>query len=104
MILLHKNLMIIKLNHLKKVRKLILDFLKKFEETSEVNNWSNKHKVKLIGKYLKGNAKFWFEDLLKTNYWLVKDFSKNAKDIIQNFIDQFKAKYIIEEKKQNQYI
>jgi len=74
--------MIIKLNHLKKVRKLILDFLKKFEETSEVNNWSNKHKVKLIGKYLKGNAKFWFEDLLKTNYWLVKDFSKNAKDII----------------------
>src|SRR6266545_1403264 len=35
-----------------------LDFLKKFEEASEVNNWSNKHKIKLISRYLKGNAKF----------------------------------------------
>src|SRR6266498_2903569 len=30
----------------------------KFEETSEVNNWSNKHKIKLISRYLKENAKF----------------------------------------------
>ncbi len=42
----------------KKVEKDPLDFLKKFKEVSEVNNWLNKHKVKLIGKYLKENAKF----------------------------------------------
>src|SRR6266542_3372491 len=41
-----------------KVEENPLDFLKKFEETSEVNNWSNKRKVKLISRYLKGNAKF----------------------------------------------
>src|SRR6266498_4077225 len=41
-----------------KVEEDPLDFLKKFEEASEVNNWSNKRKAKLIGKYLKGNAKF----------------------------------------------
>src|SRR6266498_2093154 len=51
-----------------KVEKDLLDFLKKFEEASEVNNWSNKRKVKLIGKYLKGNAKFWFEDLSEIKY------------------------------------
>ncbi len=51
-----------------KVEENPLDFLKKFEEASEVNNWSNKCKVKLIGRYLKGNAKFWFEDLSETNY------------------------------------
>src|SRR6266498_3810332 len=49
-----------------KVEEDLLDFLKKFEEASEVNNWSNKRKAKLIGKYLKGNAKFWFEDLPET--------------------------------------
>jgi len=42
----------------RKVEEDSLDFLKKFEEASEVNNWSNKYKVKLIGRYLKGNAKF----------------------------------------------
>ncbi len=52
----------------RKVEKDLLDFLKKFKEISEVNNWSNKWKVKLIGKYLKGNAKFWFEDLSETIY------------------------------------
>ena len=52
----------------RKVEKDPLDFLKKFEEVSEVNNWSNKCKVKLIGKYLKENAKFWFEDLPETKY------------------------------------
>src|SRR6266545_1956824 len=52
----------------KKVEEDPLDFLKKFEEASEVNNWSNKRKAKLIGKYLKGNAKFWFEDLPETKY------------------------------------
>src|SRR6266540_3304150 len=41
-----------------KVEEDPLDFLKKFEEASEVNNWSNKCKVKLISRYLKGNAKF----------------------------------------------
>src|SRR6266542_4411766 len=41
-----------------KVEEDLLDFLKKFEEASEVNNWSNKRKVKLISRYLKGNAKF----------------------------------------------
>ncbi len=41
-----------------KVEEDPLDFLKKFEEASEVNNWSNKCKAKLISKYLKGNAKF----------------------------------------------
>src|SRR6266542_4188117 len=41
-----------------KVKEDPLDFLKKFEEASEVNNWSNKRKAKLISKYLKGNAKF----------------------------------------------
>ncbi len=46
-----------------KVEKDSLDFLKKFEEASEVNNQSNKYKIKLISKYLKRNAKFWFEDL-----------------------------------------
>src|SRR6266498_2840045 len=51
-----------------KVEEDPLDFLKKFEEASEVNNWSNKRKAKLIGKYLKGNAKFWFEDLPETKY------------------------------------
>src|SRR6266498_80265 len=51
-----------------KVEEDPLDFLKKFEEASEVNNWSNKRKVKLISRYLKGNAKFWFEDLPETKY------------------------------------
>src|SRR6266545_1629861 len=41
-----------------KVEEDPLDFLKKFEEASEINNWSNKRKVKLISRYLKGNAKF----------------------------------------------
>ena len=41
-----------------KVEEDPLDFLKKFEEASEVNNWSNKRKIKLISRYLKGNAKF----------------------------------------------
>jgi len=41
-----------------KVDEDLLDFLKKFEEASEVNNWSNREKVKLIRNYLKGNAKF----------------------------------------------
>ena len=84
-----------------KVEENPLDFLKKFEEASEVNNWSNKCKAKLIGKYLKGNAKFWFEDLPKTNYQSIEDFSENAEDTTQNFVDQFKAKYVTEEKKQN---
>src|SRR6266511_3702059 len=86
-----------------KVEEDPLDFLKKFEEASEVNNWSNKRKVKLIGKYLKGNAKFWFEDLPETNYWIAEDFSEDAEDVTQNFVDQFKAKYVTEEKKQNWY-
>ncbi len=86
-----------------KVEEDPLDFLKKFEKAFEVNNQSNKHKVKLIGRYLKGNAKFWFKDLSKINYWIAKDFSKNTEDTIQNFVDQFKAKYVIEEKKQNWY-
>src|SRR6266508_995744 len=38
-----------------KVEEDPLDFLKKFEEASKVNNWSNKRKDKLISKYLKGN-------------------------------------------------
>src|SRR6266498_3436901 len=86
-----------------KVEEDPLDFLKKFEEASEVNNWSNKRKVKLIGKYLKGNAKFWFEDLPETNYWVAEDFLEDAEDVTQNFVDQFKAKYVTEEKKQNWY-
>src|SRR6266511_3589086 len=86
-----------------KVEEDPLDFLKKFEEASEVNNWSNKRKVKLIGKYLKGNAKFWFEDLPETNYWAAEDFPEDAEDVTQNFVDQFKAKYVTEEKKQNWY-
>src|SRR6266498_106105 len=49
-----------------KVEEDPLDFLKKFEEASEVNNWSNKRKIKLISRYLKGNAKFLFEDLPET--------------------------------------
>ncbi len=36
----------------------LLDFLKKFKEVFEVNNWSNRWKVKLIRNYLKGNMKF----------------------------------------------
>src|SRR6266540_556749 len=60
-----------------KVEEDPLDFLKKFEEASEVNNWSNKRKVKLISRYLKGNAKFWFEDLPETNYWAAEDFSED---------------------------
>ena len=86
-----------------KVEEDPLDFLKKFEEASEVNNWSNKRKVKLIGKYLKGNAKFWFEDLPETKYWTAEDFPEDAEDVTQNFTDQFKAKYVTEEKKQNWY-
>ncbi len=70
-----------------KVEEDSLDFLKKFEKASEVNNWSNKHKVKLIDKYLKGNAKFWFEDLPETNYWTAEDFSEDVEDTTQNFID-----------------
>src|SRR6266540_454388 len=87
-----------------KVEEDLLDFLKKFEEASEVNNWSNKRKAKLIGKYLKGNAKFWFENLPETKYWIVEDFSEDAEDVTQNFVDQFKAKYITEKKKQNWYM
>src|SRR6266498_3236229 len=86
-----------------KVEENLLDFLKEFEEASEVNNWSNKWKVKLIGKYLKGNAKFWFKDLSETTYWIVDNFLEDVKDITQNFIDQFKAKFVTEEKKQNWY-
>src|SRR6266511_1529674 len=86
-----------------KVEEDPLDFLKKFEEASEVNNWSNKRKAKLIGKYLKGNAKFWFEDLPETKYWTAEDFPEDAEDVTQNFVDQFKAKYVTEEKKQNWY-
>src|SRR6266498_1170019 len=51
-----------------KVEEDPLDFLKKFEEASEVNNWLNKRKIKLISRYLKGNAKFWFEDLPEIKY------------------------------------
>ena len=87
-----------------KVEEDFLDFLKKFEKASEVNNWSNKHKVKLIGRYLKGNAKLWFKDLSETNYWIAEDFPKDTEDTTQNFINQFKVKYITEEKKQNWYI
>src|SRR6266498_1893665 len=54
-------------------------------------------------KYLKENAKFWFEDLPETKYWTAEDFPEDAEDITQNFVDQFKAKYITEEKKQNWY-
>src|SRR6266498_3269912 len=86
-----------------KVEEDPLDFLKKFEKAFEVNNCSNKRKVKLIGKYLKGNAKFWFEDLPETNYWAAEDFPEDAEDVTQNFVDQFKAKYVTEEKKQNWY-
>src|SRR6266542_3724120 len=86
-----------------KVEEDPLDFLKKFEEASEVNNWSNKRKAKLISKYLKGNAKFWFEDLPETKYWIAENFSEDAKDATQNFVDQFKAKFVTEEKKQNWY-
>src|SRR6266508_212733 len=86
-----------------KVEEDLLDFLKKFEEASEINNWSNKRKAKLIGKYLKGNAKFWFEDLPETKYWTAEDFPEDAEDTSQNFTDQFKAKYVTEEKKQNWY-
>src|SRR6266498_3440379 len=86
-----------------KVEEDPLDFLKKFEEASEVNNWSNKRKIKLISRYLKGNAKFWFEDLPETNYWIAEDFSEDAEDTTQNFTDQFKAKFVTEEKKQNWY-
>ena len=42
----------------RKVEKNPLNFLKKFEEIFEVNNWLNRCKVKLINKYLKENAKF----------------------------------------------
>src|SRR6266542_3332808 len=70
-----------------KVEEDPLDFLKKFEEASEVNNWSNKRKAKLIGKYLKGNAKFWFEDLTETKYWKAEDFPEDAEDTTQNFKD-----------------
>src|SRR6266511_3335363 len=86
-----------------KVEEDPLDFLKKFEEVSEVNNWSNKRKVKLISRYLKGNAKFWFEDLPETTYWTAKDFPEDAEDTTQNFVDQFTAKFVTEEKKQNWY-
>src|SRR6266542_3522453 len=86
-----------------KVEEDPLDFLKKFEEASEINNWSNKRKVKLISRYLKGNAKFWFEDLPETKYWIAENFSEDAKDATQNFVDQFKAKFVTEEKKQNWY-
>src|SRR6266496_4150261 len=86
-----------------KVEEDPLDFLKKFEEASEVNNWSNKCKIKLISKYLKGNAKFWFEDLPETTYWTAEDFPEDAEDNTQNFVDQFKAKFVTEEKKQNWY-
>ncbi len=86
-----------------KVEEDPLDFLKKFEEASEVNNWSNKCKVKLISKYLKGNAKFWFEDLPETTYQTAEDFPEDVEDTTQNFVDQFKAKFITEEKKQNWY-
>src|SRR6266498_3333595 len=86
-----------------KVEEDPLDFLKKFEEASEVNNWSNKRKIKLISRYLKGNAKFWFEDLPETNYWTAEDFPEDAEDTTQNFTDQFKAKFVTEEKKQNWY-
>src|SRR6266542_3872128 len=83
-----------------KVEEDPLDFLKKFEEASEVNNWSNKRKIKLISRYLKENAKFWFEDLSETTYWTAEDFSEDAEDNTQNFVDQFKAKFVTEEKKQ----
>src|SRR6266508_1906566 len=86
-----------------KVEEDPLDFLKKFEEASEINNWSNKRKIKLISRYLKGNAKFWFEDLPETNYWTAEDFLEDAEDTTQNFTDQFKAKFVTEEKKQNWY-
>ena len=86
-----------------KVEEDPLDFLKKFEEASEVNNWSNKRKIKLISRYLKGNAKFWFEDLSETTYQIAEDFPEDAEDTTQNFVDQFKAKFVTEEKKQNWY-
>src|SRR6266498_2869279 len=54
-------------------------------------------------KYLKENAKFWFEDLPETKYWTAEDFPEDAEDITQNFVDQFKAKFVTEEKKQNWY-
>jgi len=83
----------------RKVEEDPLDFLKKFEKASEINNWSNKCKVKLISRYLKGNAKFWFKDLSEITYWTVKDFLDDAEDTTQNFVDQFKVKFITEEKK-----
>src|SRR6266542_2917986 len=86
-----------------KVEEDPLDFLKKFEEAFEVNNWSNKRKIKLISRYLKGNAKFWFKDLSKIIYWTAEDFPEDAEDNTQNFVDQFKAKFVTEEKKQNWY-
>src|SRR6266540_1586480 len=86
-----------------KVEEDLLDFLKKFEEASEVNNWSNKCKIKLTSRYLKGNAKFWFEDLPETTYWTAEDFPEDVEDTTQNFTGQFKAKFITEEKKQNWY-
>ena len=61
-----------------KVEEDLLDFLKKFEEVSEVNNWSNKRKAKLISKYLKGNAKFQFKDLPETKYWTAEDFPEDV--------------------------
>jgi len=36
---------------------------------------------------LKENAKFWFEDLPETNYWLVEDFSEDTENTTQNFVD-----------------
>src|SRR6266542_4291485 len=66
-----------------KVEEDPLDFLKKFEEASEINNCSNKRKIKLISKYLKGNAKFWFEDLSEITYWTAEDFLENAEDNTQ---------------------
>jgi len=55
----------------------------------------------LIENYLKGNAKFWFEDLPDTKYWSANDLPEDAEDNTQNFINQFKAKYVTKEKKQN---
>jgi len=60
--------------------------------------------MKLIENYLKGNAKFWFEDLPDTKYWSANDLPEDAEDNTQNFVNQFKAKYVTKEKKQNWYI
>src|SRR6266498_400379 len=46
---------------------------------------------------------FWFEDLPETKYWIAEDFPEDTEDVIQNFVNQFKAKYVTEEKKQNWY-